>query len=48
MVIDELGILRFIKNDINSDYEIYCNEKELELAIECFNDTTLIFKRKRN
>ena len=48
MVIDKLGILRFIKNDINSDDKIYCNEKELVLRIECFNDNTLIFKRKRN
>ena len=34
MVIDELGISSFIKNDFNPDYEMYYNEKELILTIE--------------
>ena len=48
MVIDELGISSFIKNDFNPDYEVYYNEKELILTIECPEGVTLTAKRKRN
>ena len=48
MVIDELGITSFIKNDFNPDYEIYYNVKELILKIECPEGVKLTAKRKRN
>ena len=48
MVIDELGITSFIKNDFNPDYEMYYNEKELCILIECPEGVKLSAKRKRN
>ena len=48
MVIDELGISSFIKNDFNPDYEMYYNEKELILTIEWPEGVKLSAKRKRN
>ena len=48
MVIDELGITSFIKNDFNPDYEMYYNEKELVIIIECPEGVKLSAKRKRN
>jgi hypothetical protein len=48
MVIDELGISSFIKNDFNPDYEMYYDEKELILTIESPEGVKLSAKRKRN
>ena len=48
MVIDELGISSFIKNDFTLDYEIYYNEKELIINIECPEGIKLSVKRKIN
>jgi hypothetical protein len=48
MVIDELGITSFIKNDFNPDYEMYYNKNELVIIIECPEGVKLSAKRKRN
>ena len=48
MVIDELGISSFIKNDFSPDYEMYYNDKELIINIECPEGMTLSAKRKKN
>ena len=48
MVIDELGILTFIKNGFTPDNECYYNNKELVLKIECPEGVELTAKRKRN
>ena len=48
MVIDELGISSFIKNDFSPDYEMYYDDKELIINIECPEGMTLSAKRKKN
>ena len=48
MVIDELGISNFIKNDFNPDFECYYTDKELIIKIECPEGVKLTAKRKRN
>ena len=48
MVIDELGILSFIKNDFILNHEMYYNDQELIISIESPEGTQLSVKRKRN
>ena len=45
---NKFGINSSIKNDFNPDYEIYYNEKELIINIECPEGVKLFAKRKRN
>ena len=45
---NKFGINSLIKNDFNPDYEIYYNEKELIINIECPEGVKLFAKRKRN
>ncbi len=47
MVIDELGIASFINNDFTPNFEMYYDDKELTINIEC-PDGTVSAKRKRN
>ena len=48
MVIDELGISSFINNDFTPNFEMYYDDKELTINIECPDGTKLSAKRKRN
>lgn len=48
MVIDELGISSFIKNDFNPDYECYYDDNYLTLTIESPEGVILTAKRKHN
>ena len=48
MVIDELGISSFIKNDFTPDYECYYDDKYLTLTIESPEGVILTAKRKHN
>ena len=48
MVIDELGISSFIHNDFTPNLEMYYNEQELTINIECPEGTEITAKRKRN
>ena len=48
MVIDELGISSFIKNDFNPDYECYYDDKYLTLTIECPEGVILSAKRNKS
>ena len=45
---NKFGINSSIKNDFIPDYEIYYNEKELIINIECPEGVKLFAKRKRN
>ena len=48
MVIDELGISSFINNDFTPNFEMYYDDKELTINIECPDGTELSAKRKKN
>ena len=48
MVIDELGVCSFITNDFIPDFEMYYNDSELIINIECPEGTVVSAKRKRN
>ena len=48
MVIDELGISSFIHNDFTPNLEMYYNEQELTINIECPEGTEIVVKRRRN
>ena len=48
MVIDELGISSFIKNDFTPDYECYYDDNYLTLTIESPEGVILTAKRKQN
>lgn len=48
MVIDELGISSFIHNDFTPNLEMYYNEQELTINIECPEGTVITAKRKKN
>lgn len=48
LVIDELGISSFINNDFTTNYEMYYNDKELIINIECPDGMKVTLKRKKN
>jgi hypothetical protein len=48
MVIDELGISSFIHNDFTPNLEMYYNDQELTINVECPEGTQVTAKRKKN
>jgi hypothetical protein len=48
MVIDELGISSFIHNDFTPNLEMYYNDQELTINVECPEGTQVTAKRKKS